>query len=208
MPPDALDIAHRRPALTIATIGAGARSHEQFLAALSRLLAQQAEANLIAFEAMLAAGREREGAQLWRSLPHIAYDSGGRHYLHYALADDAQCLRHLITWSHQLDGLILLLNAQNGALAQAARSLALLRQLQAPPQLMLFLDQPEAAPPADWLTLVEDEARAQISQWGYDGASIPLIQGSIDAALRSPAPDPHAPEEAPFLHLLRLPAHL
>jgi elongation factor Tu len=89
-----------------------------------------------------------------------------------------------------MDGAILVVSAADGPMPQTREHILLARQVNVP-ELVVFLNKCDLVDDEELLELVEMEVRELLSSYGFDGDSIPVVQGSAKPALDNPS-DPDA----------------
>ena len=124
------------------------------------------------------------------AVSHVEYESETRHYAHIDCPGHADYIKNMITGAAQMDGAILVVSAADGPMPQTREHILLARQVNVP-ELVVFLNKCDLVDDEELLELVEMEVRELLSSYGFDGDSIPVVQGSAKPALDSPA-DPDA----------------
>ncbi|MBR2190000.1 MAG: elongation factor Tu, partial [Eubacterium sp.] len=83
------------------------------------------------------------------------------------------------------DGAILVVAATDGVMAQTAEHILLARQVGVP-YIVVFLNKCDMVDDEELIELVEMEVREKLSEYGFPGDDIPVIQGSALMALEDP----------------------
>ncbi|MBQ9063208.1 MAG: elongation factor Tu, partial [Eubacterium sp.] len=91
----------------------------------------------------------------------------------------------MITGAAQMDGAILVVAATDGVMAQTAEHILLARQVGVP-YIVVFLNKCDMVDDEELIELVEMEVREKLSEYGFPGDDIPVIQGSALMALEDP----------------------
>jgi elongation factor Tu len=117
---------------------------------------------------------------------HVEYESTRRHYAHIDCPGHADYIKNMITGAAQMDGAILLLSAVDGPMPQTREHILLARQVGVP-ALVVFLNKCDLVDDPDLLDLVELETRGLLTQYGYDGGTIPFLRGNARGALDHPS---------------------
>ena len=149
---------------------------------------------------------------------HVQYETAKRHYAHIDCPGHADYIKNMITGAAQMDGAILVVAANDGAMPQTREHILLARQVGVP-RLVVFLNKVDTVDDPDLLELVELELRELLSKYEFPGDEVPIVRGSalpvmlsggkddaaahcIDAlmdALDSYVPLPPREEDKPFL---------
>ncbi len=124
------------------------------------------------------------------AVSHVEYETPNRHYAHIDCPGHADYIKNMITGAAQMDGAILVVSAADGPMPQTREHVLLARQVNVP-ELVVFLNKCDLVDDEELLELVEMEVRELLSSYGFDGDSIPVVQGSAKPALDNPA-DPDA----------------
>ena len=124
------------------------------------------------------------------AVSHVEYETPNRHYAHIDCPGHADYIKNMITGAAQMDGAILVVSAADGPMPQTREHILLARQVNVP-ELVVFLNKCDLVDDEELLELVEMEVRELLSSYGFDGDSIPVVQGSAKPALDNPS-DPDA----------------
>ncbi|MEU5420950.1 GTP-binding protein [Streptomyces sp. NPDC001407] len=151
-----------KPHLNIATMGHTGHGKTTLTAAITRLLGT----------------RPAPGTA---PVPHVAYETGTRHYAHADLPGGDGRVKHTIAATAGLDGAILVVSALDGIGPRTAEHLLLARQ-SGVRHLVVALSKADAGGP-ELTELVELETRALLTAHGYDGAHTPVVRVSALRAL-------------------------
>ena len=120
------------------------------------------------------------------AVSHVEYETPNRHYAHIDCPGHADYIKNMITGAAQMDGAILVVSAADGPMPQTREHILLARQVNVP-ELVVFLNKCDLVDDEELLELVEMEVRELLTSYGFDGDSIPVVQGSAKPALDSPA---------------------
>ena len=124
------------------------------------------------------------------AVSHVEYETPNRHCAHIDCPGHADYIKNMITGAAQMDGAILVVSAADGPMPQTREHILLARQVNVP-ELVVFLNKCDLVDDEELLELVEMEVRELLSSYGFDGDSIPVVQGSAKPALDNPS-DPDA----------------
>lgn len=100
----------------------------------------------------------------------------------------ADYVKNMITGAAQMDGGILVVAATDGPMPQTREHILLAKQVGIP-NLVVFMNKVDLVDDDELLELVEMEIRELLSEYGYDGDEIPIIQGSALAAAEGRDPE-------------------
>ena len=114
---------------------------------------------------------------------HVEYQSATRHYAHIDCPGHADYVKNMITGAAQMDGAILVVSADEGAMPQTREHILLARQVGVP-HMVVFLNKADLVDDAELLELVELEIRELLSKHGFPGDTTPIVRGSALKALQ------------------------
>src|SRR5262249_53452530 len=120
------------------------------------------------------------------NIAHVEYETASRHYAHVDMPGHADYVKNMITGAAQVDGAILVVSAQDGAMPQTREHVLLARRVGVP-HLVVALNKADAVDDPELLDLVEIEVRELLSTYGYPGDDVPVVRVS---GLRALAGDP------------------
>jgi len=163
-----------KPHVNIGTIGHVDHGKTTLTAAITRMLAEAdpARTRFVAFDRIDRAPDERRRG-ITINLAHVEYETAARHYAH---------VENMITGAAQVDGAILVVSAEDGAMPQTREHVLLARRVGVP-ALVVALNKADVAHP-ELLDLVELEVRELLSGHGYAGLEVPVVRVSALQALR------------------------
>jgi elongation factor Tu len=92
----------------------------------------------------------------------------------------------MVTGAAQMDGAILVVAATDGPMPQTREHILLARQVGVP-QVVVFLNKVDLVDDPELIELVEMEVRDLLTFYKFDGANIPIVQGSALKALQGEA---------------------
>jgi len=119
------------------------------------------------------------------AVAHVEYESENRHYAHIDCPGHADFIKNMITGAAQMDGAILVVSAADGPMPQTREHVLLARQVNVP-ALVVFLNKVDLVDDPELLELVELELRELLSDYGFPGDDIPIIQGDSLSAYNNP----------------------
>ena len=176
-----------KPHVNIGTMGHVDHGKTTLTAAITKVLSDRDPATnrYVAFEGIDKAPEESlRGITI--TVAHVEYETTNRHYAHVDMPGHADYVKNMITGAAQVDGAILVVSAQDGAMPQT-REHVLLAQRVGVPYLVVALNKSDAVDDPELLDLVELEIRELLSEYGFPGADVPVVRVS---ALRALAGDP------------------
>src|SRR5689334_23965740 len=172
----------RKPHVNIGTIGHVDHGKTTLTAALTKVMAELHGGKALAFDEIDRAPEERDrGITIVTS--HVEYESATRHYAHVDCPGHADYVKNMITGAAQMDGAILVVSAQDGAMPQTREHILLARQVGVP-YLVVFMNKADLVTDAELLDLVEMEVREMLTKHGFPGDVTPVVRGSALKALR------------------------
>ena len=179
----ARDIFERKkPHLNVGTIGHVDHGKTTLTAAITKYLSTQGGAEFKDF-ANIDNAPEEKARGITIATSHVSYESATRHYAHVDCPGHADYVKNMITGAAQMDGGILVVSAEDGAMPQTLEHIVLAKNVNVP-SLVVFLNKCDRVKDPDMIELVEDEIRELLSKYGFDGANTPVIHGSALQALQ------------------------
>ncbi|MBN2473695.1 MAG: elongation factor Tu [Pirellulales bacterium] len=119
------------------------------------------------------------------AVAHVEYETDNRHYAHIDCPGHADFIKNMITGAAQMDGAILVVSAADGPMPQTREHVLLARQVNVP-ALVVFLNKVDLVDDPELLELVELELRELLTDYGFPGDDIPIIQGDSLSAYNNP----------------------
>ncbi len=175
-----------KPHVNIGTIGHVDHGKTTLTAAITRMLAEAdpSRTSFVAYDRIDRAPQERQRG-ITINLAHVEYETATRHYAHVDMPGHADYIKNMITGAAQVDGAILVVSAEDGAMPQAREHVLLARRVGVP-ALVVALNKADVADP-ELLDLIELEVRELLTSYGYPGQDVPVVRVS---ALRALEGDP------------------
>jgi elongation factor Tu len=170
-----------KPHVNVGTIGHIDHGKTTLTAAITKVLAEQGQAEYRAFESIDNAPEERERG-ITIAITHVEYETEQRHYAHVDCPGHADYIKNMITGAAQMDGAILVVSAADGPMPQTREHVLLARQVEVP-NIVVFLNKVDMVDDEELLDLVELEVRELLSKYEFPGDEIPVIRGSALKAL-------------------------
>ncbi len=122
------------------------------------------------------------------ALHHSEYETGKRHYAHIDAPGHADYIKNMITGAAQMDGAVLVVAANDGAMPQTREHILLARQVGVP-SIVVFLNKVDMVEDKELIDLVEEEIRELLTKYEFPGAETPIIKGSALKALEAKSVD-------------------
>jgi small GTP-binding protein len=118
----------RKPHLNIGTMGHVDHGKTTLTAAITRVLADRGLARAVPFDGIDRAPEERDRG-ITINITHVEYETATRHYAHIDMPGHADYVKNMITGAAQIDGAVLVVSAQDGAMPQTREHVVLARQV-------------------------------------------------------------------------------
>jgi elongation factor Tu len=172
-----------KPHLNVGTIGHVDHGKTTLTAAITRTLANAGMADFRAFDTIDNAPEEKErGVTI--AITHVEYSTESRHYAHVDCPGHADYIKNMITGAAQMDGAILVVSAPDGPMPQTREHILLARQVEVP-AMVVALNKVDMMEDEELLELVELELRELLTEYGFPGDDIPIVQVSALNALEA-----------------------
>ena len=170
-----------KPHINIGTIGHVDHGKTTLTAALTKVMAQLHGGKSLALDEIDSTPEERERG-ITINTAHVEYESATRHYAHVDCPGHADYVKNMITGAAQMDGAILVVSANDGAMPQTREHILLARQVGVP-HMVVFMNKADLVEDAELLDLVEMEVRELLTKQRFPGDVTPVIRGSALLAL-------------------------
>ncbi|SEG76473.1 elongation factor Tu [Thermomonospora echinospora] len=175
-----------KPHLNIGTMGHVDHGKTTLTAAITKVLADRGLAGAVPFEGIDRAPEERDRG-ITINVAHVHYETATRHYAHIDMPGHADYVKNMITGAAQIDGAVLVVSAQDGAMPQTREHIVLARQVGVR-HIVVALNKADAVTDPELLDLVELEVRELLTEYGFPGEEIPVVRVS---GLRALEGDPY-----------------
>ncbi len=190
-----------KPHVNVGTIGHIDHGKTTLTAAMTRVLATKGLAKVRAFDDIDKAPEEKARGITIQTC-HVEYESENRHYAHVDCPGHADYIKNMITGAAQMDGAILVVGADDGAMPQTREHILLARQVGVP-AMVVFLNKCDMVDDEELIELVEMELRELLSKYEFPGDEIPIIKGSaLKAGEAAEAGNMDDPAIKPILELI------
>jgi len=170
-----------KPHVNIGTIGHVDHGKTTLTAAITTVLSKKGLAEVRDYSSIDNAPEEKERG-ITLNTAHVEYQTGNRHYAHVDCPGHADYIKNMVTGAAQMDGAILVVAATDGPMPQTREHILLARQVGVP-QIVVFMNKVDLVEDPEFLELGEMEIRDLLTFYKFDGANIPVIQGSALGAL-------------------------
>ncbi|RPI13656.1 MAG: elongation factor Tu [Ignavibacteriae bacterium] len=180
-----------KPHVNIGTIGHVDHGKTTLTAAITMTLSRKGQAKVRAFDSIDNAPEEKARG-ITIATAHVEYSTDKRHYAHVDCPGHADYVKNMITGAAQMDGAILVVAANDGAMPQTKEHILLARQVGVP-SIVVFLNKvdmiyEQEKTPEDaelLLEVVESELRDILNANEFPGDEIPIIRGSALRAMEA-----------------------
>ena len=205
-----------KPHVNIGTIGHIDHGKTTLTAAITKVLHDKMpDVNpFTPFDAIDNAKEEKERG-ITISISHVEYQTEKRHYAHVDCPGHQDYIKNMITGAAQMDGAILVVAANDGAMPQTREHIILARQVNVP-FLVVALNKCDMVDDKEFIELVELDLRELLTRYEYPGDDIPIVRISALKALEGDPewtpkimelmdavdtyiPEPERPVDKPFL---------
>jgi elongation factor Tu len=178
------DFVRTKPHVNIGTIGHVDHGKTTLTAAITKVLADRAGSlsRYVPFE-RIDRIPEEAARGITINVAHVEYETATRHYAHVDMPGHADYVKNMITGAAQVDGAILVVSAQDGAMPQTVEHVVLARQVGVE-HLVVALNKADAVTDPELLDLVELEVRDMLSRYGFAGSQVPVVRVSALRALQ------------------------
>jgi elongation factor Tu len=175
-----------KPHMNIGTIGHIDHGKTTLTAAITKIISEKNPkwASYVPFDQIDKAPEEKERG-ITIALAHVEYSTAKRHYAHVDCPGHADYIKNMITGAAQMDGSVLVVAADDGAMPQTREHILLARQVGVP-AMVVYMNKVDAVPEGDrkeLLDLVEMEVRELLTKYEFPGDDIPVVRGSALLAL-------------------------
>ena len=178
-----------KPHVNVGTVGHIDHGKTTLTAAITAVQATKGYAEFTDFSNIDKAPEEKERG-ITIATAHVEYETDNRHYAHVDCPGHADYIKNMITGAAQMDGAILVVGADDGAMPQTREHILLARQVGVP-AIVVFLNKCDMVDDEELIELVEMELRELLDKYEFPGDDIPIIHGSALKALENPT-DPEA----------------
>src|SRR5881398_3900937 len=170
-----------KPHMNVGTIGHIDHGKTTLTAAITKVQAAKGLADFTPFDQIDKAPEEKQRG-ITISIAHVEYETEKRHYAHVDCPGHHDYIKNMITGAAQMDGAILVVAANDGAMPQTREHVLLARQVNVP-YIVVALNKVDAIDDPELLDLVELEVRELLKTYQFPGDDIPVVRISALKAL-------------------------
>src|SRR5213082_2348923 len=170
-----------KPHLNVGTIGHIDHGKTTLTAAITKVLSEKGLAEFTPFDRIDKAPEEKARG-ITISITHVEYETDKRHYAHVDCPGHQDYIKNMITGAAQMDGAILVVAANDGAMPQTREHIILARQVNVP-FLVVALNKCDMVDDKEFIELVELDLRELLNKYEYPGDDIPVVRVSALKAL-------------------------
>ncbi len=174
-----------KPHMNVGTIGHIDHGKTTLTAAITKVQAAKGMADFTPFDQIDKAPEEKQRG-ITISIAHVEYETEKRHYAHVDCPGHADYIKNMITGAAQMDGAILVVAANDGAMPQTREHIILARQVQVP-SLVVALNKIDMVDDEEFVELVELDLRDLLNRYEFPGDDIPIVRLSALKALNGDA---------------------
>ncbi len=127
------------------------------------------------------------------SVTHVEFESEKRHYAWIDCPGHADYIKNMITGAAQMDGAILVVAADDGAMPQTREHVLLAKQVGLP-QIIVYMNKCDMVDDPEMIDLAEAELRDLLKKYDFPGDDIPFIRGSALKASKATSLDDESME--------------
>ena len=180
-----------KPHVNIGTIGHIDHGKTTLTAAITMALSLKGQAKVRAFDSIDNAPEEKARG-ITIATAHVEYSTEKRHYAHVDCPGHADYVKNMITGAAQMDGAILVVAANDGAMPQTKEHILLAYQVGVPAMVvylnkvdMIYAQEKTKEDAELLLEVVESELRDILNSYNYPGNEVPIIRGSALKAMNA-----------------------
>jgi elongation factor Tu len=170
-----------KPHMNVGTIGHIDHGKTTLTAAITKVQHDKGLADFTPFDRIDKAPEEKQRG-ITISIAHVEYETEKRHYAHVDCPGHADYIKNMITGAAQMDGAILVVGANDGAMPQTREHIILARQVNVP-SIVVALNKVDMVDDEEFLELVELDLRELLSRYNFPGDDIPIVRVSALKAL-------------------------
>src|SRR5919206_1478587 len=162
-----------KPHLNVGTMGHIDHGKTTLTAAITKVLADaNPNVQAMAFDQIDKAPEEKQRG-ITITIAHVEYETPNRHYAHVDMPGHADYVKNMITGAAQVDGAILVVSAQDGAMPQTREHIVLAHQVGVR-HIVVALNKADMVEDTELLDLVELELRELLGEYGFPGDEVPV----------------------------------
>ncbi|XP_075986236.1 elongation factor Tu-like [Anticarsia gemmatalis] len=176
--------------VNIGTIGHVDHGKTTLTAAITKVLEKDGLAKFVSYDEIDKAPEEKSRG-ITINAAHVGYSTKLRSYAHTDCPGHADYIRNMISGASQMDAAILVVAANDGPMPQTREHLLLAKQVGIK-YILVYINKADLVD-NELLELVEIEMRELLSDFGFDGNTVPMVCGSALKALNGDETEYGAP---------------
>ena len=178
-----------KPHMNVGTIGHIDHGKTTLTSAITKVLSDTGKAKFRDYASIAKGGTVRDASKILTiQVAHVEYETDNRHYAHIDCPGHRDYIKNMITGAAQMDGAILVVAANDGAMPQTREHILLARQVGVP-AIVVYMNKTDLVDDPELLDLVELELRELLTSYDFPGDDIPIVRGSSQKALAADDPD-------------------
>jgi elongation factor Tu len=171
----------RKPTVNVAVLGHDGHGKTTLTAAITKVLSKTGGATFVHYDD-LASPSDISVQGVTLAAAKVEYETDKARYVHVDCRGHADCVKLLTAEGVTLDGVIVVVSAQDGPMPQTREQLVLAHKAGIE-SVVVYLNKVELATDAELLELVELELRELLKQIGFKEGNVSIIRGSALMAL-------------------------
>src|ERR1700704_2165966 len=152
-----------KPHVNVGTIGHIDHGKTTLTAAITSILSAKGLATAKKYDEIDAAPEEKERG-ITINTAHVEYQTASRHYAHVDCPGHADYVKNMITGAAQMDGAILVVAANDGAMPQTREHILLALQVNVP-WIVVALNKVDMVDDEEFMELVELDLRELLTKY-------------------------------------------
>lgn len=185
-----------KPRLNLLIMGGVRHGKTSLTAAITKVLALRGWAN---FQPVDQIGKTPEDTA--RGFTTVRYETANRQYAQVDCPTHSDSSKNMLTGTVQVDGAILVVAADEGPLPETSEQVQLARHAGVP-SIVVFHNKMDMVD-EEMVEFVESDVRELLTEYGFPGETVPVINGSALTVLESTSTNPNDKEYECIWNLLR-----
>ncbi|RHZ35593.1 elongation factor Tu [endosymbiont GvMRE of Glomus versiforme] len=176
-----------KPHISIGGVGHVDHGKTTLIAAITKHLAKEKLAQFKDYNEIDKAPEEKERG-ITINTSHVEFETSKRHYTWIDCPGHKDYIKNMISGAAQMDGAILVVSAEDGAMPQTKEHLLLAKQMGIK-YMVVFINKVDVVLDLEQIKFAEEEIKEEIKKHGYDAENTPIIAGSALCALEERNPE-------------------
>ena len=144
-----------KPHMNVGTIGHIDHGKTTLTSAITKVLSDTGKAKFRDYASIAKGGTVRDASKILTiQVAHVEYETDNRHYAHIDCPGHRDYIKNMITGAAQMDGAILVVAANDGAMPQTREHILLARQVGVP-AIVVYMNKTDLVDDPELLDLVE-----------------------------------------------------